>query len=80
MRLRRGTAGNIIEGNEIGDLGAGGIGVSEIRQNPIGQRSFWNPLPQPDDYKGYRIANNHIHHCGTDYFGAVGITLMMMQD
>ena len=77
--LRRGTAGNIIEGNEIGDLGAGAIGVSEIRQNPIGQRP-WNPLPQPDDYKGYRIANNHIHHCGMDYFGAVGITLMMMQD
>ena len=77
--LRRGTADNIIEGNEISDIGAGGIGVSEIRQNPIGQRP-WNPLPQPDDYKGYRIANNHIHHCGTDFYGAVGIALMMTQN
>jgi hypothetical protein len=77
--MRRGTAGNIIEGNEIGDIGGGGIGVSEIRQNPIGQRP-WNPLPQPDDYKGYRIANNYIHHCGMDYYGAIGITLFMMQN
>jgi hypothetical protein len=77
--LRRGTAGNIIEGNEIADLGGGGIGVSEIRQNPIGQRT-WNPIPQPDDYKGYRIANNYIHHCGMDYYGAIGITLFMMQN
>jgi len=77
--LRRGTAGNRIEGNEICDLGAGGIGVSEIRQDPIGKRA-WNPFPEPDDYRGYRIANNHIHHCGADYFGAVGITLFMMQD
>lgn len=77
--LRRGTANNQIEGNEICDLGAGGIGVSEIRQDPIGKRP-WNPLPEPDDYRGYRIANNHIHHCGADYFGAVGITLLMMRD
>jgi hypothetical protein len=77
--LRRGTAGNIIEGNEIGDIGAGGIGVSEIRQTPMDQRS-WNPLPQLGDYRGYRITNNHIHHCGTDYYGAAGLTLFMMQD
>ena len=77
--LRRGTVGNIIEGNEIADVGAGGIGVSEIRQKPIGQRP-WNPPPQPGDYKGYRIANNYIHHCGRDYFGGVGIAVMMMQN
>ena len=77
--LRRGTAGNIIEGNEIFDTGAGGIGVSEIRQAPMDKRS-WNPLPQSDDYRSYRIANNNIHHCGSDYYGAAGITLFMMQD
>lgn len=73
---RRGTAGIVIEGNEIADLGAGGIGVSEIRQSPIGDRP-WNPFPREEDYVGYRIANNHIHDCGTDYYGAVGITLFM---
>lgn len=77
--LRRGTAGITIEGNELSDLGAGGIGISEIRQKPIGQRS-WNPFPQQGDYKEYKIVNNHIHHCGMDYYGSIGITAFMMQD
>ena len=30
---------------------------------------------QPDDHQGYRIANNHVHDCGLDYFGSIGIFL-----
>lgn len=77
--LRRGTADIVIEGNAIHDTGAGGIGVSEIRQNPIGQRP-WNPMPQPGDYQGFRIANNHIFDIGQQYFGGAGIAICMMQD
>jgi hypothetical protein len=77
--LRQGTADIVIEGNEVSDVGAGGVGASEVRQAPIGQRA-WNPLPRADDYQGYRIANNHIHDCGTDYYGAVGITLGTAHD
>jgi hypothetical protein len=77
--LREGTADMTIEGNEISDTGAGGIGISEIRQNPIGKRP-WNPVPHPDDYQHYRIANNHIFNCGTDYYGSAGITLAIAHD
>ena len=36
--------------------------------------------PAPDDQEGYRIANNHVHHCGTDYFGAIGIFVDNIQE
>ncbi len=77
--LRQGTAQITIDGNEIGDIGAGGIGASEIRQKPIGNRP-WNPFPHADDYRGYQITNNYIHDIGTDYYGGIGITLLMAQD
>lgn len=72
--LRKGTAYNLIEGNEIFDLGGGGIGA--------GYAGFYVPPPPPrqDEYKGYRITNNYVHHCGVDYYGAVGILLYPCQD
>ena len=34
----------------------------------------------PDDHKQYRIANNHVHDCGLDYFGAIGIFIGTTQE
>jgi hypothetical protein len=39
----------------------------------------WVAPPEQDEYQGYRIANNYVHHCGTDFYGAVGIFLAMAQ-
>jgi hypothetical protein len=77
LSLLNGCAENTIEGNEICGLGGGGITAGGIRN-----RDTWkwaDPL-SPDDHKGYRIANNHIHDCGLDYFGAIGIFLGLTQD
>jgi hypothetical protein len=76
--LRQGTAFNVIEGNEICDLGGGGIGLGY----PNVAYCYLNAAPPPEtnEYKGYRIANNHIHHCGVVDYGAVGITLFSSQD
>jgi hypothetical protein len=76
--LRDGTGAITIEGNEIGDLGAGGIGFGGC--NVAAGYLDAAPPPQADDYKGYRIANNHIHHCGADYYGAVGIAQFLVQE
>jgi hypothetical protein len=75
--LLRGTAFDVIDGNEIYDLGGGGIGAGGIRNRSTLK---WNPPPIAGDYQGYRITNNHIHDCGIAYFGAIGIFLAMTQD
>jgi hypothetical protein len=76
--LREGTAEIKIEGNEIAQLGGGGIGAGG--RNVAAGYLAAAPPPQPGEYRGYRIANNHVHHCGLDYFGAVGICLFLAQD
>ena len=75
--LLQGTAHNVIEGNEICDLGAGGIGAGGLRNRSTLK---WNPPPQAGDFQGYRIANNYIHHCGMAYYGAIGIFCGMTED
>jgi hypothetical protein len=76
--LRNGTSFDVIEGNEISDLGGGGIFAGYA--NVAGLYLYAAPPPEKDEYKGYRIANNYVHHCGTDYYGAVGILLFSSQD
>ena len=76
--LREGTSFITIEGNEIGDTGGGGIGLGGC--NVAAGYLNAAPPPGPDEYKGYRIANNHVHHCGADYYGAVGIAQFIVQD
>jgi hypothetical protein len=61
--LLKGTSLDTIEGNEICDLGGGGIGGGGLRNRSTLQ---WNPPPPKDDFVGYRIANNYIHDCGVD--------------
>ncbi len=76
--LRRGTAHIVIEGNELGDIGGNGIAISNVRQPPWTSWS-WNPPPGPAEFTGFRVANNHVHDCGTDYIGGVGIYLGVVQ-
>jgi len=76
--LRDRTSYITIEGNEIADTGGGGIGLGGC--NVAAGYLNAAPPPGPDEYKGYRIANNHVHHCGADYYGAVGIAQFIVQD
>ncbi len=71
--LREGTSDIQVEGNDIGDLSGGGIAAGW----PNAGAGYLDAAPTPfeNEFSGYRIANNHVHHCGTDYFGAVGILL-----
>jgi hypothetical protein len=75
--LLRGTSHVAVEGNEIGDLGGGGIAGGGIRNRSTLQ---WNPPPEEGHYVGYRIANNHVHDCGLGYYGAVGIFFGLVQN
>ena len=76
--LREGTQDVTVEGNEIHDLGGGGIGAGGC--NTAAGYLYAAPPPQPGEFSGYRIANNYVHHCGTDYYGAVGITLCLAEE
>ena len=76
--LRNGTADNVVEGNEICDIGGGGIGMGY----PNVAYGYLDAAPPPEsnEYKGYRIANNYVHHCGLVDYGAVGIIVFSVQD
>lgn len=56
----RGCRGCRIEGTRVFDIGANGIMLAGPNDDTL--------VPQKN-----RIANNHVHHTGVDYFGAVGI-------
>ena len=75
--LREGTSDIVVEGNEISDLSGGGIVAGW--PNAGAGYLFASPPPGPGEYSGYTISNNHIHHVGKDYFGAVGILLFPSQ-
>ena len=72
--LREGTSYISITGNEIANIGGGGIAAGWTN---CGAGFLDAALPPaPDEFSDYRIENNYIHHCGSDLFGAVGILLM----
>src|SRR5208282_2218572 len=75
--LLKGTSRVLIEGNDISDLGGGGIAAGALRNRSMLK---WSPVPEAGDFRDYRVVNNHIHGCGMDYFGGVGILFAMTQD
>jgi hypothetical protein len=77
LAMLTGCSENIVEGNDIHDLGGGGIAAGGARNRDTWQ---WADPIAADDHKAYRIANNHIHDCGVDYFGSIGIFAALMQE
>ena len=77
LSLLRGTSHIVIEGNEICNLGGGGIVAGGIRNRDTIR---WADPISEGEHKGYRIANNHVYQCGLDYFGAVGIFVALTQE
>jgi hypothetical protein len=60
IELVKGCADNLIQGNHIFDIGGNGVMLG-------------GPKDEANVPKRNRIANNHVHACGIDYPGAVGI-------
>jgi len=58
--LRDGCHRNVMEGNRVHDVEGNGLGVGGPNDDTLAPR-------------GNRISNNHVHHCGVRYLGAVGI-------
>ena len=77
LSLLGGCTANVVEGNHIHDLGGGGITAGAIRNRDTWR---WADPPAAGEHRGYRLANNHIHDCGLDYFGAIGIFLGQTQE
>ncbi|MDD4889220.1 MAG: right-handed parallel beta-helix repeat-containing protein [Phycisphaerae bacterium] len=76
-----GCARIVVEGNDIHDLGAGGIsaGGSADRDD----LSFFPKAVidiEGGEHTGLRIANNHVHDCGHEFYGAIGILLGLARD
>ena len=89
ISLQRGCTRSVIEGNHVHDIGSNGINVGEnlvtfydkALEQLLDKDGFdlrpgvtpnYHPPPQ-EVPRGNRIANNHIHACGVDYYGSVGI-------
>jgi hypothetical protein len=76
--LGEGTADIAFEGNHVQQTGAGGVGAGQCNVGFGYLRAA--PPADPGEYERFRICNNHVHDCGLDYFGAVGIALFRMKD
>lgn len=57
---------NLIQGNGVFDVSANGILVS-------------GPNSEAEVPKGNRVSNNHVHACGVEFYGAVGIWIGFTQ-
>ena len=70
LRLRKGCHANVVERSHVFDIGANGVMVGEdwCRLHLAGG---WPPAH--DVPTGNTVANNEIHDCGADYYGAVGV-------
>ena len=62
VEFSKGCQENVIIGNEMGDIGAGGVKIGEptMREGAL-------------DARGNQVTDNHIHHIGVMYPAAVGI-------
>ncbi len=60
LELFTGCRANAVEGNLLTDISANGINLG-------------GPRAEAEVPRDTRIANNHVHTCGLDYAGAVGI-------
>jgi len=78
MVLREGTADIAVEGNHIEQTGAGGIGLGQCNVGFGYLKAAGEP--EAGEYERFRVLNNHVHHCGLDYFGAVGIAIFRVKD
>jgi hypothetical protein len=67
IALRRGCRGCVVEGNEIDTIGANGVMIGENWAFGI------QPITLADVPNGNIVRNNHVHHCGIDYLGGIGI-------
>jgi hypothetical protein len=66
IELADGCRGNLIQGNDICEVGSNGINVG-------------GPNEEFSVPKDNRVQNNHVRACGTDDYGAVGIWVGMSQ-
>jgi hypothetical protein len=74
IALLRGTSAVTIEGNDIGDLGGGGVVGGGIRNRDT--YKWADPIAE-GEFTNLRITNNHIHDCGMVYAGSLGIFMAL---
>jgi len=60
VELADGCRGNVVAGNHVYDVSANGIMVG-------------GPNVEAQVPRSNRVANNHVHACGVEYYGAIGI-------
>ena len=70
IRLRQGCRENLVAANEITDLAGSGVMVGEHLPSFDWENET---LPEQEAVIGNRIEDNHIHACGREYYGGVGV-------
>ena len=77
LSLANGFADVVIEGNDLFELGGDGITAGGVRNRDTWR---WADPILPGEHRRFRIANNHVHDYGLDYFGSIGIFITLVQD
>ena len=72
--LRKGCRDARVEGNAVFDVAGNGVMVGEMWNFLYYRDASYAPKPADVSLR-CRIANNHIHHCGVAFHGAVGVWL-----
>jgi hypothetical protein len=66
IELVTGCRDNLIQGNDLFDISGNGVMLG-------------GPRSEEEVPKDNRISNNHVHDCGVEYYGAIGIWLGFTQ-
>lgn len=72
VHLATGSRQCRIEGNRVWDIGGNGLQVGNDG-GPDNPETVTDPAVLQRVVQDNRIANNDVHHCGAEYYGAVGI-------
>lgn len=67
IEVAEGCLESLVQGNHVYDLSGNGIMLG-------------GPNREADVPKGNRVSNNHVHACGREYYGAVGIWVGFAQE
>ncbi len=72
VHLATGCRGCRIEGNRVWDIGGNGLQIGNDG-GPDNPEGVTDPSTLQRVVRDNRVANNEVHHCGVEYYGAVGI-------
>lgn len=72
IHFGRDCRNGIVADNHVHDVSGNGVMIGEDGSRRIGGKAWWIAAPDQST-SGQRVEHNLVEHCGTQFFGAVGV-------